>query len=872
MAEGPVSRQELIRRRRGGGFVGRRRELAVFRENLAQGTGADTYQFLFHVHGLAGVGKSTLIRRWETTAREEGAVTAVVGDDVHSAVEAMAAISEQLGRQGCSLKQFDKYLSAYRQKCHEADAAFTEQLMCEGGRGPAPSTQAAPSPSSTVAAQIGVAGLSLVPGIGALSSAVRPEHVASGLDRARTALSSRLRSHEDVQLVLSPLKTLTPQFLADLGDVAKRRPWVVLFFDTYERTAPLLDVWLRDMLVSEVYGAVPVNVQAALAGQGPLNSACWGDSLDLVTEVALEPFSEDEARALLAARGVTDARVVDVVLRLSGRLPVLLDALARSRPQQVDAVGDPSDTAVERFLKWETDPARRDTILACALPLRVDEDIYRALAPTSDADGFGWLRGLPFLTGQAGRHRYHDVIRTPMLRFQRSRSPAQWRRSHAHLASVFRTWRREQEQRLSPNGYWDDSTWRDHRLDETYHLLCAQGRGALSEALRDAVLACGHSTESLRRWGQLLVQAGTDSDGSGDTGDLVRTGQRLLAFAGQESGDAEALTFLLTTSGLDTEGRTLAHVLRGWVYRRGGLHSQALADYTAALTLDPDLPRAYVGRGYTHRDMRQYEAALADHSHAVRLAPRSPAHWISRGSIYFRMRRYEEAVADLDHALGLDRHNTWALEFRGLLHHRMGHHDKALTDLTDAVTIDPQAAWAYGARGDVHLTLGHLESALADLDHALGLEPQAPWPLCWRGEAYRALGRHEEALADFDRAMELLPDCGWFPYQSALAMRLSGAPGEAAMWQRATDIYQAEVRSGPDFADLARNNLLVLWCALPDWGRAEQQLRDFLSHAPSPHQIVEALHDLADLQRAVPVDPERLAPILSHLRDALGPP
>ncbi|MWA15692.1 tetratricopeptide repeat protein [Streptomyces sp. BA2] len=867
MAEGPVSRQELIRRRRDGGFVGRRRELAAFRENLAHGPGADTYQFLFHVHGLAGVGKSTLIRRWETTAREEGAVTAVVGDDVHSAVEAMAAISEQLGRQGCPLKSFDKQLSAYRQKCHEADTASAEQLMGEGGCGPAPTHRVGPSPSSTFAAQVGVAGLGLVPGFGAFSGAVRPEHVASGLDRARTALSSRLRSHEDVQLVLSPLKVLTPQFLADLGDVAGRRPWVVLFFDTYERTAPLFDVWLRDMLVSEAYGAVPVNVQAALAGQGPLNAACWGDSLDLVTDVALEPFSEDEARALLSARAVTDAGVVDVVLRLSGRLPVLLDALARSRPQQVDAVSDPSDTAVERFLKWETDPTRRDTILACALPLRVDEDIYRSLAPASAVDGFRWLRGLPFLTGQAGRHRYHDVIRAPILRVQRSRSPVQWRRSHAHLASVFGTWRREREGRLSPDGYWDDDAWRDHRLDETYHLLCAQGRDAVSEALHDTVRACGHSTESLRRWGQLFAQAGQDSD---DTGGLARTGQHLLDFAGRASGEVDALTFLLATPGLGTEGRALAHALRGRRHRRDGLHGQALADYTAALALNPDLPRAYAGRGNTHQAMRRYEEALADHSQAIRLAPNSSTHLVNRASAYYSLRRYEEALADLDHALGLDRHDTWALEFRGLLHHHMGHHQESLTDFNDAITVDPWDAWAYAARGDVHLTLGRHQSALADLDHSLALEPHAPWPCCWRGETYRALGRYEEALADFDRAIELRPDCGWFPYQSALAMRLSGTPGEADQWQRAMDIYQAQARGVPGFADLARSNLLVLLCALPDWERAEEQLRTFLSHTPSRHQIVEALDDLADVQRAAPVSPDRLAPILGQLRDALG--
>ncbi|MFC8130665.1 tetratricopeptide repeat protein [Streptomyces sp. NPDC057302] len=867
MAEGPMSRQELIRRRRSGGFVGRRHELAVFRENLARRPGADTYQFLFHVHGLAGVGKSTLVRQWEATAREVGAVTAVVGDDVHSAVEAMEAISDQLGRQGCALKSFDKLLTAYRQKCHEADAASAEQLLGEGGHRPASARQAGPSSASSFAAQIGVAGLGLVPGIGALSGAVRPEQVASGLDRARTALSSWLRSHEDVQLVLSPLKVLTPQFLADLGDVAGRRPWVVLFFDTYERTAPLLDVWLRDMLVSETFGAVPVNVQAALAGQGPLNAACWGDSLDLVTGVALEPFTESEARALLAARSVTDERVVEVVLRLSGRLPVLLDALARSRPQQVDAVGDPSDTAVERFLKWETDPTRRDTILACALPLRVDEDIYRAVAPDSAADGFPWLRGLPFLTGQAGRHRYHDVIRAPMLRVQRSRSPVQWRRRHAHLASVFGTWRHDQERRLPPDGHWDDAAWRDHRLDETYHLLCAQDRGALPEALDDTVRACGHSTESLRRWAQLLVQAGQDSD---DAGSFSRIGQHLLGCAGRDSGDVEALTFLLAMPELGAQGRALAHTLRGRRYRLDGLLDEALADYTAALTLNPDLARAYAGRGHVHQSSRRHAQALADYGQAVRIDPRSSWHLISRGSVHFNLRHYEEALADFDHALRLDRHDAWAMACRGLLHHRMRHLEEALTDFTDALTVDPEYAWAYAARGDVLHRMGRHESALTDLDRSLALDPDAAWPRCWRGETYRALGRYEEALADFDRAIELRPDCGWFPYQSALVMRLTGAPGEPDRWRLAVDIYQAQASDEPGFPDLARSNLLVLLCGLPDWEHAKEQLRTFLSYAPSPHQVMEALDDLADLQRAVPVSPERLAPILDRLRAAVG--
>ncbi|MFE9558254.1 hypothetical protein ACFYMW_09395 [Streptomyces sp. NPDC006692] len=60
-------------------------------------------------------------------------------------------------------------------------------------------------------------------------------------DRLRAALSARPRSHDDVQLVLFPVRMLTPAFLQDLADAAERHPRVVLFFDVFERTGPVLN-------------------------------------------------------------------------------------------------------------------------------------------------------------------------------------------------------------------------------------------------------------------------------------------------------------------------------------------------------------------------------------------------------------------------------------------------------------------------------------------------------------------------------------------------------------------------------------------------------------------------------------------------------
>ena len=74
------SRGELIRQRAQAQFVGRRAQLSLFAENLAKDplAQADPADFLFHVHGVGGVGKSTLLHQWREAAQRAGAVTAVV--------------------------------------------------------------------------------------------------------------------------------------------------------------------------------------------------------------------------------------------------------------------------------------------------------------------------------------------------------------------------------------------------------------------------------------------------------------------------------------------------------------------------------------------------------------------------------------------------------------------------------------------------------------------------------------------------------------------------------------------------------------------------------------------------------------------------
>ncbi|MER5502998.1 tetratricopeptide repeat protein [Streptomyces sp. NPDC002561] len=748
------SRQELIRRRRRSGFVGRRSEQAAFQEALRQAP-EEAAQFFFHIHGPGGVGKSTLARQLENVARETGAITAYVDESVADPIEAMESVSTQLAVQGASSKEFDKMLAAYRQRRHDADSGLAETERAADSLGLA--APPPPSPSSMVVSQLGLAGLGLLPGVGAFTGAVDASHVAAGADRLKAVLSARLRSHEDVRLVLSPLQVLTPVFLRGLADAARSWPWVVLIFDTYERTGPLLDTWLRDVLVSDRYGELPANVMLVLAGQSRLDPRCWGDWFDLVTDLPLEVFTEDEARYLLAAKGVTDERVIELVLKLSRGLPVLVSMLAEARPTDPAAVGDPSGTAVERFLRWETDPARRAAALACALPLELDEDVCRTAVDDEETAGelFDWLRSLPFVRDHAGRCLYHDVVRNAMLRLQRNQSPERWREQHARLAGAYQQQRQEIESRASSDGPdWDDERWRAARIHETYHRLCADARAALPEALGELVSAYHHDLTTLRHWVDVVARAGEDTDATV----VTEAGQRLRAALDEPDPPIAALTILLSHDTLRSPSRALAHALRGRQHRKAERYEQAIADYDRAIELGLEGDLAHHGRGLVHLAMHQYRDALADFTRAVEADPADPANLVQRAWTHKLLGEDEEAVGDYDGVLALEPDDVFARTMRGTVRRELGHHDEAIADFDQALTIDPNYVFALTSRGLAHQILHRYDEAIADFDQAFTIDPNDVYALNSRGLAHQALHRYDEAIADFDQALTIDPN------------------------------------------------------------------------------------------------------------------
>jgi len=536
--------QDAVRRRQEAGFVARASELARFRMNLALSAADPERRFIFCVHGDGGVGKTFLLRRLCSIAEELDAATGWVDETVSGAPEAMQRIVSDLSRHHEDMRGITKTLDTY----------YRRRLTVEADPD-------APEGTATFLTQMAIhAGLHathLVPGLGGLADFVDPAALA---DQLGPLVARKFRRAEDARILLSPLDVLTPSFVQSITRAGRRRP-IVLFFDTYEKTRPLLDGWLRAMLAGR-YGDLPQDLVVVIAGRHPLDLRNWASYRGLLADMPLPPFSEAEARQLLSTKDVTNEQVIRVILEVSGGLPLLVAVLAEKQPTNPGQIVDLSGEAVELFLKWEPDLARRKLAVAAAAPRALNEDIVGVLVGGSeqqDADLgqlFAWLRSQPFVATEGGQYNvgrcvYHEVVRAAMIKLERGQRPGRWRDRHLALAEAFRRWRLE----LSREPAWDDPAWRNHKLEETYHLLCANREKALPDALSEIEGACAcHATTGVQ-WAQMIVQAGLDSDS-----EQIRAWGRRL----EESlrGDDEEAAVARATA-LLREGRTAKNSYHG---------------------------------------------------------------------------------------------------------------------------------------------------------------------------------------------------------------------------------------------------------------------------------------------------------------------
>ena len=807
----PKSLQEILKQRQRSEFVGRGDYLSAFSRNLKLPLDDHHRQFLFNVWGQGGVGKSTLVKQFSKSAQDANAAVAYTDESETSMPEAMGRLAEQFTQQGYKLNQFTERYRLFRQRKQELE---TDPEAPQGF-------------SAFVGKTVVRAGVKLgrrVPVGGAVLDFVDEETLSTQAGEWAAYVAKKLRNKDEVQLIQEPVAVLTPLFLQDLCTLAQQA-CVALFFDTYEQTDEFLDPWLRDVLEGK-YGDVPSNIVITIAGRNPLDNNHWAAYDGLIARFPLEPFTEDEAKQYLNRKGIINPKVVEVILHLSGRLPLLVATLAVGSPDDPDQVSEPSDSAVEHFLKWVEDPKQHQVALAAALPRKFNRDIIAELTTEDDADAlFVWLKTVPFVKEQSDGWVYHQVVRGLMLRYQRLTSPKNWQAAHAKLEQYFDQCRATLV--LNDEKRERDPSWQHYSLETLYHSLCAAPQTQLKPAVNGFLAALKNQQSFAVQWAEVMEQAGQDAESQNLNNLAQQLVEGLRAYDNNEyTVTLEMFSKLLSDSVLEPRWRCVALAWRGDTYRLMGSREDALRDLDQALEIEGEYEWAIARRGEIYGTLGRYEEALADCDRAIALKSDYETAFAIRGRIYWVMKRNEEALADLSHAIELEPDDQWAISIRGMIYWVMNRNEEALADLSHAIELEPDDQWTIANRGGTYLQMERYEEALADLTRAIELNPNNEGAIANRGGTYAQMERYEEALADLTRAIELKPDDQW-----------------AIILQRG-EIYRQMKRYDEALADLTRAIELK-----PDDKLA-------IANRGEIYQLMECYENaLADLTCAIDLDP-----------------
>jgi tetratricopeptide (TPR) repeat protein len=705
----PKSLQDILQQRQQSGFVGREEQVSLFRQNLELSLEDSRRHFLFNVWGQGGVGKSTLLRQFRKMAESAKMIAGHTNDSEKSVPEAMGRLAEQLEQQNYKLPQFSDRYKVYRQKRQEleSDPEAPQGFSAFVGK---------------TVAKTGVLLARRVPVGSALFDFIDEDAVASQAGEWASYVAKKLTNKDEVRLIQEPVEVLTPLFLQDISKLADKSG-VALFFDTYECTEDFLDNWLREILEGR-YGEVPLNILVIIAGRQELDKNHWAPYEGLMIRFPLEPFTEEEAQQYLTRKGITNSRVIEVILRLSGRLPLLVATLAAESPNDPSQVGDPSGTAVERFLKWIDDPKRRQLALDAAIPRCLNRDVLAKLRGEDEADDlFNWLKEMPFIEERTDGWAYHEVVKTQMLRHKRLSSPQSWADLHGKLGEYYDTLRNNLQ--LNEEKKQRDATWQSHALNVLYHGLCQTPQKSLPIALNDFLAALDNECSFGLRWAETMMLAGKN----GDNAEIQRWGEQLAngLKAHEEKRykvAVEMFTALLEHSDIQSQWRSIPFASRGETYRLMERYEEALKDFDQAIELNPKYDWAIANRGYTYRLMERYEEALKDFNCAIELNPKYDWAIAHRGKTYRSMKRYEEALKDFDCAIELNPKSQWAIALRGYAYLMLKRYNEALENLNCAINLKPDNDWYLYHRALAYQALNQVDKARIDLNNATKLAQQ----------------------------------------------------------------------------------------------------------------------------------------------------
>lgn len=185
-----------------------------------------------------------------------------------------------------------------------------------------------------------------------------------------------------------------------------------------------------------------------------------------------------------------------------------------------------------------------------------------------------------------------------------------------------------------------------------------------------------------------------------------------------QSGRVAACTQILQSNPSDFTA--LAN--RGIGLRESGEYDRAVADFDAAVRLNPDSAGLYLERGLAYEAKSEYLPAITDFSEAIKRNPALVQAHFGRAMAYESAGQRELSIADLNNAMSLDRNMVAGLHMqRGYRLRAARQYDRAISAFDRAIDINSSWPLAYFGRAAAFDDKGDSKRAAADYQTCIAL-------------------------------------------------------------------------------------------------------------------------------------------------------
>ncbi len=384
---------------------------------------------LLIIHGIGGVGKSSLLRMFRLHCKNVAHVPVALasGDDAKSAVDVLIDWANDMKIDGVAPSTFFKAFEHYRviqAQAEDKAGKFAEKVA----RG-------------TVKTIIETA-TSTIPGIGRILGKLG----GIGADALIDWLRGQGFSKPDIDLLLDPARKMTDDFLADVAKIAPTKR-LVLMLDTYEQMSAL-DDWTRDLAQR-----LHPNVLLVIAGREMVNwDRQWRGWLAQADVHPLEAMTPEVMRELVRnyyrtqVGGDLDPAQVEKIIRFSRGLPMAVTTAVRLwvkyRVKDFEEVEAGALDELVRRLREGVPPQIIPILEAAAAVRYFNKEILRVVSSQDDVNAaYDELRRFPFAKsskeGPQRIWRLHDSVREFIDRSLQVDDPERFRELHERAASYF---------------------------------------------------------------------------------------------------------------------------------------------------------------------------------------------------------------------------------------------------------------------------------------------------------------------------------------------------------------------------------------------------------------------------------------------------